>query len=307
MVLKLQKAQTIEALIRYGAALFDAEELYFGHGTDNSMDEAAYIVLTITGDLPVSDEQVFLNEVNETDSDNIKLIFERRIAEKVPAAYLLGEAWFAGLPFFVNEHVLVPRSPFAELIDDKFAPWVDVSQVKNILDLCAGSGCIGIACAVNFPEANVDLADISSSALAVANRNIENHKLNGRVATIESDLLSGLAGKKYDVIVSNPPYVGHEELSSLPDEFHQEPQLGLDGGVSGLDLVHKILADASCYLNDGGVLYVEVGNTDEALQQCYSTVPFLWQDFEYGGHGVFMLTKAQLLEYKNLFQAKLSK
>jgi len=307
MVIKLQKAQTIEELIRYGASVFDAAELYYGHGTDNPMDEAAYIVLTITGNLPVSDESVFSNEVTDADSDKIKNIFDRRIAEKTPAAYLLGEAWFAGLPFFVNEHVLVPRSPFAELIGDQFEPWVDVAQVKSILDLCTGSGCIGIACAMAFPDAQVDLADISSSALAVAGQNIENHGLNKRVSAIESDLLLGLVGKKYDLIVSNPPYVGHAELSTLPDEFYKEPQLGLDGGVSGLDLVHKILFDSPDYLNDGGVLYVEVGNTDESLQECYPEVPFLWQDFEYGGHGVFMLTKEQLLEYRGLFQAKLNK
>ncbi|ORU93342.1 MAG: ribosomal protein L3 N(5)-glutamine methyltransferase [Cycloclasticus sp. symbiont of Bathymodiolus heckerae] len=306
MTVKLKKINTINGLIQYGAELFDSAELYYGHGTDNSMDEAAYVVLTITKNLPVSDEAIFNDDVNEVDEAEIMNIFNRRIAEKVPVAYLLGEAWFAGLPFFVNEHVLVPRSPFAELISEQFLPWIDANKVQSILDLCTGSGCIGIACAKSFPEARVDLADISAPALSVAQNNIEKHNLEERVSAIESNLFSSLQKNKYDLIVSNPPYVGHEELSALPEEFYKEPQLGLDGGVSGLDLVHEILADAPDYLNDAGVLYVEVGNTDEALQQCYPEVPFLWQEFEYGGHGVFMLTKAQLLEYKSLFQAKLN-
>ncbi len=302
----MQKKQSIEQLVSYGGKLFEGAKLYYGHGTTNAMDEAAYIVLTITEHWPLSDEAIFLEYVSEEDAAKIKNLFERRIAEKIPAAYLLGEAWFAGLPFFVNEDVLIPRSPFAELIHDQFSPWVDAAHVKNILDLCTGSACIGIACAMSFPDAQVDVADISTLALSVADKNIKKHKVESRVKAIESNLLKGLRGHKYDLIVSNPPYVGHDELSTLPDEFYKEPQLGLDGGVSGLDLVHEILADAADFLNDNGVLYVEVGNTDEALQRCYPTVAFLWQDIEYGGHGVFMLTKSQLLEYKGLFQAKLN-
>ncbi len=306
MTIKLQKINTINQLINYGAHLFEAAQLYFGHGTGNAIDESAYIVLSMTKNLPLVDEEVFEKEVSVDDETTILNIFQRRIDEKIPAAYLIGEAWFAGLAFFVNENVLVPRSPFAELIDDHFAPWVDVEKTDRILDLCTGSGCIGIACAVYFPKASIDLADISKSALAVAQKNVERHKLENRVEPIESDLFDGLQGKTYDLIVCNPPYVGHEELSNLPEEFYKEPTLGLDGGVSGLDLVHKILAYGAEHLNDGGVLYVEVGNTDEALQGCYPEVPFLWQDFEYGGHGIFMLTKEQLVEYNSLFQAKLA-
>jgi len=306
MTIKFKKNNTINELISYGAQLFDNESLYFGHGTDNAADEAAYIVLGVTQHLPVVDELVFEATVDAFEQKIIMDMFQRRITEKTPAAYLIGEAWFAGLAFYVDEHVLVPRSPFAELIADQFVPWVDEHKTKRILDLCTGSGCIGIACAMAFPEACVDLADISGDALKVAEKNIDKHQLRDRVEAISSNLFAELGSNKYDLIVSNPPYVGHEELSQLPEEFYQEPQLGLDGGESGLDLVHEILADAPGYLNDGGVLYVEVGNTDEALQQCYPTVPFLWQDFEYGGHGVFMLTKEQLLEYKALFQAKLT-
>jgi ribosomal protein L3 glutamine methyltransferase len=305
MTIILEKINTINELITHGEQLFDAAELYFGHGTDNSADEAAYIVLFLTNNLPIPENINTDVRVSVNEKKKIIDVFNRRINEKTPAAYLLGEAWFVGMPFIVSEDVLVPRSPFAELIGDQFSPWVNVNKVHNILDLCTGSGCIGIGCATFFPDATVDLADISEKALSIAKRNIEKHDLSNRVSTVQSDLYGGLNDKSYDLIVCNPPYVGHDELSSLPDEFYKEPQIGLDGGVSGLDLVHNILAGASDYLNDGGFLYVEVGNTDEVLQECYPSVPFLWQEFEYGGHGVFMLTKQQLIEYKNLFQAKL--
>jgi ribosomal protein L3 glutamine methyltransferase len=306
MTIKLQEINTINQLVSYGEHLFDEARLYFGHGTDNAMDEAAYIVLSITNNLPLLDDQVFVETVDADAKKKILDAFDRRVKEKIPAAYIVGEAWFAGLAFSVNDDVLVPRSPFAELIDSGFSPWVDVDKVGHILDLCTGSGCIGIACAVYFPNTMVDLADISTTALDVARKNIQRHAVGERVEAIESNLFDGLVGKKYDLIVSNPPYVGHSELSALPEEFYKEPRLGLDGGASGLDLVHKILVNALEHLNDGGVLYVEVGNTDEVLQLCYPKVPFLWQDFDYGGHGVFMLTKEQLLEYNSQFQAKLT-
>jgi ribosomal protein L3 glutamine methyltransferase len=181
-------------------------------------------------------------------------------------------------------------------------PWVS-SDTHTILDMCTGSGCIGIACAVAFPDAFVDVADISSDALLVADRNIQRHGLASRVATIKSDLYEALGDKQYDLIVSNPPYVGKAELLSLPDEFNKEPRLGLDGGVSGLDLVHTLLAYADEHLSDMGILYIEVGNTADALQVCYPNVEFLWQEFERGGDGVFMLTKKQLQSYKSLFMA----
>ena len=306
MTIKLQEINTIKQLVNEGADFFEAAQLYYGHGTTNPIDEAAYIVLSMTNNLPLVDERVFDETVNVEVNEKILAIFERRVKEKTPAAYLLGEAWFAGLAFYVNEDVLIPRSPFAELIDDAFTPWVDIDSVGHVLDLCTGSGCIGIASAMYFPNIVVDLADISKPALKVAKKNIQRHGLEKRVNAVESNLFEGLTGKTYDLIVSNPPYVGHNELATLPDEFYKEPKLGLDGGVSGLDLVHKILANAVEYLKDDGILYMEVGNTDEVLQQCYPSVPFLWQEFEHGGHGVFMLTKDQLLEYKSQFQAKLT-
>jgi len=302
----LDKLVTNLDYIQFGEKLFVESDLYYGHGTSTAFDEAAYIVLTITGDITNTDESVYQKTVNLQDKTRIGECFKRRVEEKIPAAYILGEAWFFGLRFFVNEHVLIPRSPFAELIAEKFDPFLVSDNVRNILDLCTGSGCIGIACATAFPDALVDLADISSDALAVANENIQRHNLKARVNTIESNLLNDVPTQEYDLIVSNPPYVGHEELDGLPEEFNKEPRLGLDGGKMGLDLVHQILFDASEYLTDDGVLYVEVGNSDELLQASYPTVPFLWQEFDYGGHGVFMLTKRQLLEHKQQFLVNLS-
>lgn len=306
MTIELQKNITIKQLIEQGAQFFDAESLYYGHGTFNSTDEAAYIVLTLTGHLPLKNDASFNEFVADEMVDTIINVFNRRVTEKVPAAYLLGEAWFAGLAFLVNDDVLIPRSPFAELIVDGFVPWVNREKTKAILDLCTGSGCIGIACATYFPEAQVELTDISEPALTVAEKNVVKHGLSERVIVTQSDLFENLNGRRYDLIVTNPPYVGHDELSTLPDEYYKEPQLGLDGGLTGLTLVHNILANAAEHLNDGGVLYVEVGNTDEALQACYPTVPFLWQEFDNGGHGIFMLTKSQLLEYQAMFNAKIN-
>jgi len=306
MATKLGKKMTIIDFIHYVESYFNDHELYYGHGTDNAFDEAAYIVLSMTKNLPLIDEAVYDNEIDSAVQKEILTCIERRVDERIPAAYLLGEAWFAGLPFYVDENVLVPRSPFAELIADEFLPWVNYSSTNNILDLCSGSGCIGIASALVFTEANVDLADISVHALDVARKNVSRYKLADRVSVIESNLYEGLQGQKYDLIVSNPPYVSEEELSGLPEEYCQEPKLGLDGGETGLDLVHHILAYADVHLTEQGVLYVEVGNTDVALQACYPNVPFLWIDFEQGGHGVFMLTKQQLEQYKEQFMVNVN-
>lgn len=291
--------------IQHGEVLFENSGLFFGHGTSTPFDEAAYIVLSITGDISMTDDSVYTKTVQETFQNAIQIAFERRVTEKIPAAYILGEAWFLGLPFYVDESVLIPRSPFAELISCEFEPWLNADTTRLILDLCTGSGCIGIACASVFEQAVVDIADISSAALKVANKNITRHKLNNRVTAIESNLYRDLGPKQYDLIVTNPPYVGREELDNLPDEFYKEPQLGLDGGETGLDLVHEILFNAPDFLTDDGLLYVEVGNSDLLLQELYPSVPFLWQEFEYGGHGVFMLTKSQLLEHKQQFLVNL--
>ena len=219
---------------------------------------------------------------------------ERRINERRPVAYLIGEAWFMGLPFHVDERVLVPRSPISELLEARLQPWLADHPVERILDLCTGSGCIGIAAATVFPEAEVELSDISEDALAVAESNIELHEVGDRVMTVRSDVFDQVTGR-YDVIVSNPPYVDAEDMADMPAEYHHEPRLGLEAGDDGLSIAHRILADAADHLNPGGLLMVEVGNSWHALDAAYPQLPFTWLDFENGGDGVFLLTREQLV------------
>jgi ribosomal protein L3 glutamine methyltransferase len=217
-------------------------------------------------------------------------LIERRIQERKPLAYLIKEAWFAGLPFYVDERVLVPRSPIAELIEHRFEPWVDPDRVESILDLCTGSGCIAIACAEAFPDARIDAVDLSPDALAVAAENVRRHHVGGRVELIESDLCAQLGSRTYDLIVSNPPYVNREEWQRLPAEYHAEPRIGLEAGEDGLDCVRRILEQAARHLRPMGALIVEVGSSAEALLCAYPEIPFVWIDFERGGDGVFLLT-----------------
>ncbi|HIP53520.1 MAG TPA: 50S ribosomal protein L3 N(5)-glutamine methyltransferase [Chromatiales bacterium] len=293
---------TILDLIRWGASRFNEAGLFFGHGTDNAIDEAAFLVLH-TLHLPNDLSSLYLgSRVTATERHEVLEVFTRRIEERVPAAYLVGEAWFAGLPFYVNPQVLVPRSPIAELIEQRFQPWIEEDHIESVLDLCTGSGCIGISIAVWLPGTRVDLADISQTALEVAKRNVARHGLEGRVQTVHSDLFSALKGRKYDIMVSNPPYVGEDEMARLPTEYHREPALGLAAGAKGLDVVERILAEAGAHLNPGGILVVEVGNSAEALAERYPAVPFLWLDFERGGEGVFLLTEEQIRQHQEEFE-----
>jgi len=293
---------TVLDWIRWGASEFAAADLWFGHGTDNAWDESVVLVLWVLHQPWEMLDRIYDAKLTADERQRVETIIIRRIQEKTPAAYLTGEAWFGGLRFEVTPDVLVPRSPIAELVLAGFQPWV-VEYPDSILDMCTGSGCIGILCAEAFPEADVDISDISSKALAVAQRNIASYSLASRVRVIESDLFNdkSFGEKRYDLIVSNPPYVDAVDLASMPAEFHAEPALGLSSGDDGLDLTRRILRDAAKHLNPGGVLVVEVGNSWEALEEAYPEVPFFWPELENGGHGVFLLREEQLLECGSLF------
>ena len=288
---------SLESAIRQIARRFELAELSYGHGTDNALDEAAWLVLAIAEtayDLSAQDYQQTLTAKQWL---RINSMAGQRIEQRVPLAYLLKEAWFAGLPFYVDEHVLVPRSPFAELIAEQFSPWVDVRSVGHILDMCTGSGCIGIACAKAFEHARVDISDISPQAVKIAQRNVIRHALQDRVQVYHSDLFEQLPGQRYDIIVSNPPYVSQQEMRQLPEEFLAEPELGLLAGEQGLDIVKRQLQQAAHWLTEKGVLLVEVGLSMQRLQQAYPQLPFMWLEFEQGGEGVFLLTRDQLQQY----------
>lgn len=288
---------TLKDYIRWGASRFAEAELSFSHGMASPFDEAAYLVLH-TLHLPVDTPDLYFDSrLTATERAAVADIIRQRVETRKPAAYLTNEGWFLGLPFYVDENVLIPRSPIAEYIEKQFAPWVDAHEVHHILDLCTGSGCIGIGCAYAFPHARVDLSDISTEALEVAQVNIERHNLAGQVEAIQSDLFANLQGRKYDLIVSNPPYVDVDDMAALTAEFLHEPAaLALASGDDGLDHARRILRDAADHLTENGILVVEVGNSQYALQAAYPDVLFHWLEFERGGDGVFLLTAAQVHE-----------
>lgn len=285
---------TLRDYIRWGASRFAEAGLHFGHGTASPLDEAAALVLHVVRqphDLP---EPYFAAALTRDEREAVLSLIARRIEERKPLAYLTHEAWFAGLPFYVDERVLVPRSPIAELIENRFAPWVDPDRVHTVLDLCTGSGCIAIACAHAFPDAQIDAVELSPAALAVALKNVRRHRLEDQVTLIASDLCAQLGTKTYDLIVSNPPYVNRAEWEQLPPEYHAEPRIGLEAAEDGLQCVRRILQQAALHLNPLGSLVVEVGSSAEALLQTFPDIPFLWLDFERGGDGVFLLTAEQV-------------
>lgn len=295
-----EQLHTIGDYVRFGASQFNQAELYFGHGTINALDEAITLImhqLSLPNDMV--DELMSCRLVTQ-EKQAILHLFERRITEGLPAAYLTNQAIFCDLPFYVDDRVLVPRSPIGELIGNKFLGLID-SPPKRILDLCTGSGCIAIACAVKFPDADVDALDLSIDALNVAQINIEGHDLAAQVIPIQSDVFSGVKGQCYDLIVTNPPYVDQEDVDALPQEFLHEPEMGLGSGFDGLDITRKILSEAASHLNDDGVLICEVGNSQVHLAEAFPSVPFQWLTFERGGHGVFRLTKAQLEQHQQVF------
>lgn len=293
----VQDLRTIPDFVRWGASRFNAAGLDFGHGTDNAVDEALALILHALHLPPGLPPELMRSRLTQSERRAVAELFQRRVEERTPAPYLTRETWFAGMSFYVDERVLVPRSPIAELIENAFSPWIDAAQVHNVLDLCTGSGCIAIACAHAFPHAEVDAVDISPDALAVAQINITRHHMQGQVYTLQSDLFSHLGERRYDLIVSNPPYVDAGDMVALTPEYRHEPALGLAGGEDGLAIVVRILAQAADHLTDHGTLVVEVGNSEQALVERLPMVPFIWLEFERGGHGVFLLHVETLREY----------
>lgn len=297
--------KTIRDYIRWGASQVSESNAFLGHGISTPLHESATLVLYTLFQPYNLDECYFGAVLTVEERKKIIHIFNRRINERKPVAYLTNEAIFADLSFYVDERVLVPRSPIAELIEQRFNPWVDEAQVFNLLDLCTGSACIAIVCAYAFPDAQVDAVELSDDAIEVATINIEKHEMTGQLNLIKSDLFNEVPATKYDVIVSNPPYVAIQEWEELPAEYHNEPEMGFTGGVSGLDLVIRILADANDYLSEQGILIVEVGSSAETLQQLFPQIPFYWLEFERGGDGVFLLTAEQVQQYHKHFLSKI--
>lgn len=281
------------------ALRFEQADLFYGHGTDNPWDEAIYLVFTVLGvefteqSDEAADRALETREITAAERQRINELAERRIHERMPMAYLLNKAWFAGLPFHVDPRVLVPRSPIAELILQQYQPLLSTAPAR-VLDLCTGSGCIGIATALAFPEAQVDLADISSDALAVAQQNIDMHAVQGRVRALQSDLFEALDGR-YDLIVSNPPYVSAQEVAELPAEYQQEPALGLLSDDEGLALPLEILRRAPDYLSEQGLLVLELGYSWELMAERYPDLPVMWLEFDSGGEGVLAISRDALI------------
>ena len=285
---------TVRDYARWSMGRFTESKVFYGHGTDNAWDEALTLIFHLLH-LPAEANQHVLDAVlTIAERQLILRVVETRCLDRVPLPYLTNEAWFTGMPFIVDERVLIPRSPIGELIEAGFLPWAPPS-INKVLDLCAGSGCIGLSC-VEHLNVDADLLDLSADALAVAAKNIAKHDMADSARLIQSDLFAQVS-EQYDVIVSNPPYVDAGDLASMPAEFSHEPRVALAAGEDGLDLAHTILAEASEYLTENGILVMEVGNSWVALEQAYPSVPFTWIEFERGGHGVCVFTRQELLQY----------
>ncbi len=293
----IHELKTIKDFIRWGASEMYRHEVYFGHGFASALDEAVYsclFALKLPHDWPIS---YFDTHLIESERKAVFELINLRVKSRLPLAYLTNEAWFCGLQFYVDERVLVPRSPIAELIRNQFEPWVNPDTVQSVLDLCTGSACIAIACQYAFPNAQIVASDISKDALEVAHINVQKHGLTDEIQILESDCFKAIPEQKFDLIVSNPPYVDAHDLASMPEEFGQEPAMGLGSGKDGLDLTYAILTQALDYLSDDGALIVEVGNSAMALVKQLPNVPFSWVEFEQGGDGVFYLSYTDLKQH----------
>lgn len=291
---------TIQDMMRWAYSYFNASDLYYGHGYDNAWDEAQQLILAglyLPFDIP---ESLYSSRLTQAEKERVIDLICERLGSRKPVAYLTHSAWFCGSEYYVDERVIVPRSPIGELIKNGFKGIIK-NEPHRILDMCTGSGCIAIACAEQFPDAEVDAVDLSLDALDVAQINIERHQVSHRVFPISSDLFNDIPQDKYDLIVTNPPYVDEEDLGNMPQEFHHEPELALGSGKDGLDLTKRMLAEAADYLNDNGVFICEVGNSMVHLIEQFPTVPFNWLEFENGGLGVFSLTKEEVVKHRHLF------
>lgn len=296
---QLHCATTVGEALDQVAAALDAADLYYGHGTDNPWDEAVQLVLAVVGLPADSDNSALPHPVTRDQAAQMAGLLRRRIEERVPLPYLTGKAFFAGLPLRCDTRAIIPRSPIAELVLAGFQPWYAGPEPERILDLCCGGGCIGLATAWYLPQAQVDLVDLDPAALALAAENVADLGLESRVRVLHSDLFAAVAGERYDIIVSNPPYVDAGDLAAMPAEYGHEPALALGSGCDGLDLTRRLLAAAEDYLQPTGLLVVEVGNSQEALEAAFPSVPFTWLEFEHGGHGVFALTAQELRENRS--------
>ncbi|MGC7559440.1 50S ribosomal protein L3 N(5)-glutamine methyltransferase [Pasteurella sp. PK-2025] len=292
---------SIQDFLRWTYSTFNRSDIYYGHGYDNPWDETLQLVLT-TLDLPLDfPAELYAARITRSEKEVLIRSVIQRIEKRIPVAYLTNQAWFCGLPFYIDERVIVPRSPINALIQEGFANLLH-EPPKRILDMCTGSGCIAIACAVQFPDAEVDAVDLSAEALEIAEINIERHQLTQRVFPMQSDLFNDLAPVQYDLIVTNPPYVDAEDLADMPEEFHYEPEMALGSGVDGLEITKKILYAAPDYLTEQGVLVCEVGNSMIHLIEQYPDVPFNWVELKNGGVGVFAINKADLLAHRESFK-----
>ena len=287
---------TIRDWLRYAVSRFEESHVFFGHGTQNSYDEAVWLVMSALH-LPHDTLENFLDAViTEPERRKLAQLIERRATERVPTAYLLREAWLGDFKFYVDERVIVPRSFIAELLHEQLHPWVEhPEEITAVADICTGSGCLAILAAHAFPNADVDAVDISDNALAVAQRNVADYGLEGQLELVKSDMLSALAGRQYDIILSNPPYVDAPSMEALPQEYRQEPGLALASGSDGLEHTHVLIEQAAELLHPGGLLIVEIGHNRDVLEAAYPDLNFTWLETSGGDQYVFMLKREQLL------------
>ena len=287
---------TVRDLIRFAVSAFNEGKLFFGHGSADAFDEAAYLVLHTLKLPPDKLDPFFDARLTSLERDAVLAVIERRVKERIPAAYLTNEAWLGAYKFYVDQRVIVPRSFIAELLREDLSPWIeDPNAVDSALDLCTGSGCLAILTALAFPNAVVDAVDLSADALEVASRNIGDYELTDRVLALRSNMFDELGGRTYDLIVSNPPYVTTKSMSALPQEYLREPEMALSSGLDGLDHVRVILREAPKHLNDGGLLVVEVGFNREGMEAAFPELPLTWAETSAGDGVVFLATREELL------------